>query len=106
MTIIETVLNNQVFGGFSNSSPNKTIIDDYVASASDYLIVCDFATEKNITLSTTGSVFIVKNVGIGAVNFLTDLDGISNFKLYKGGSVVVANYEGNFIIVASAGYGI
>ena len=106
MGFVQGIINQQVFGGFSNTSPNKTITGDYVASASDYLIVCNFETEKNITLPTTGSIFIVKSVGNGAVNFLTQLDGINNFKLHKGGSVVVANYEGNFIIVASAGYGI
>ena len=106
MGFVQGIINQQVFGRDSNTSPNKTVTGDYEVSASDYLIVCNFETDKNITLPTTGSIFIVKSVGNGTVNFLTQLDGISNFKLYKGGSVVVANYDGNFIIVASAGYGI
>ena len=88
--------------------PIRVETDSYIVDVNDYIVICNFATEKNITLPSAdiGKVFIIKAIGEGNITFLTNLDGISNFKLYKGGSVNVVSDGTNYYIVASAGYGI
>lgn len=80
----------------------------YVVDVDDYVVVCNFSTDGIVTLPNVdvGKVFIVKSTGVGTVTFATQLDGIDNFKLYKGGSVMVVSSGSSYYIVASAGYGI
>ena len=105
MSFMQGMVYNNIFGSssetFNNSVPSKIITDDYVGTLNDYMIVCNFSTEKNITLPSEGSIFIIKSIGDGVVNILTPVDGISNFKLYKGGSIMVTNSGGSFYTVAS-----
>jgi hypothetical protein len=77
-------------------------------SLDDYIVLCNFATEKTITLPTDveNKVFIIKCMGNGNIKFATQLDGIVDFKLYKGGAVTVIGKSTDYFIIASCGYGI
>ena len=88
--------------------PIRIESESYVVDVDDYIVICDFATDGSVTLPSVdvGKAFIIKSIGNGVVTFATRLDGISNFKLYKGGSVMVVSSGTNYYIISSAGYGI
>lgn len=138
MGLIQGIINNQVFGGSNkpitadgkgvptdgnsrqilrkkldgtewyDKFPIVEVSDNYNVSLDDYIVLCNFATEKTITLPTDveNKVFIIKCIGDGNVKFVTQLDGILDFKLCKGGAVTVISKSTDYFIIASCGYGI
>jgi hypothetical protein len=88
--------------------PIVEVVDNYNVSLDDYIVLCNFTTEKTITLPTDieNKVFIIKCIGNGNIKFTTQLDGIVDFKLYKGGAITVISKGADYFIIGSAGYGI
>ena len=109
MGFVQGIINQQVFGSVTfDKFPIRVESVSYTVDVDDYIVICDFAIDGNITLPSVdvGKAFIIKSIGNGMVTFATQLDGISNFKLYKGGSVMVVSSGTNYYIISSAGYGI
>ena len=88
--------------------PIRVETSSYVVDVDDYIIICNFTVDGNITLPSVdvGKVFTIKSIGNGIVTFLTQLDGINNLKIYKGGSVMIVSTGTDYYITASAGYGL
>lgn len=131
MGLIQGIINNQIFGnggeGFptignigqvlikstgdlaewGDRYPIKVVSDNYTVQLTDYIILCDFITEKIITLptDTRNKAFIIKCIS-GSVKFTNELDGISNYILPTYGSLQVIISAEEYFIISSAGYGI
>lgn len=108
MNIIDSIINSQIYGGVVGVVPSNVITDNYEVKLGDYLVLCNFATEKTITLPTNAenNVFIIKCIGNGNIKILSEIDGVVDLKLYKGGVIQVICKENKFYITASAGYGL
>ena len=108
MGLIQGIINNSIFGSEVGIIPTTNINENYYVKLSDYFVICDFSVEQNLTLPSDAenNIFIIKSIGNGFVNFLTEVDGITNFKLYKGGAVQLICKNNKYYVVSSAGYGI
>ena len=109
MGFIQGIINQQVFGSVTfDKFPIRVESESYVVDVDDYIIICNFTVDGNITLPSVdvGKVFTIKSIGNGSVAFLTQLDGINNLKIYKGGSVMIVSTGIDYVIIASAGYGL
>jgi len=108
MNIVDSIINSQVYGGVVGVVPSNVATDNYNVDLDDYIVLCNFTTEKTITLPSDieNKVFIIKCIGNGNIKFATQLDGIIDFKLYKGGAVTVISKGVDYFIIGSCGYGI